>query len=255
MKKLENKTVLIAGGLSEVAKACALAAIREGANIIIADEESYETEMALKEIKKEDPNTIFIPCDVSQFDEVQAAVKRITKQFGGIDIALNNAGIDCEINADGNMSKEAWLKIMGINLNGLFNCMSHELPEMAKRKKGVVLNLASVYGSIKSTDSSHYVAVKHGIIGLTKTAAIEYASHGIRINALCPGSISVPIVHKMEAAIFKPGSRQQHTMNITAIKRMEKVKEIANGFVFMASERNPFISGTAVEIDGGYLSQ
>jgi len=256
-RKLENKTVLITGQLSEILKTCALIASKEGANVIIMDVMSSENEIIMEEIRKESQNSniLFIPCDISNFDEVETTLKRVKHLFGSIDVALNNTVIDCEVNSDGSLSKEAWLKIVGLNLNGVFNCMSHQLQEMAKQKNGVILNMASASANYDFSKSAHYTATKHGIIGLTKTAALEYANKGIRINALCPGGSELPIVDKMEMTVFTPSSRQQHTLNLTAIKKTQKAKEIAHGFVFMASEKSPFITGTAVEIDGGYLSQ
>ncbi|MGQ0826784.1 MAG: SDR family NAD(P)-dependent oxidoreductase [Bacteroidota bacterium] len=254
-KKLENKTVLITGHLTEVGKTCALAALREGANVIIADIISDRTEIVMAEIRKEHSNVHFIPCDTTNYDAVNFTVKKVITVFGSVDVALNNTGIDCEIKPEEHMSKEAWLKIIGNDLNGVFNCMTHQLLEMAKQKKGVILNMASVFSDQNFSTSSHYIATKHGIIGLTKTAAAEYAAYGIRINALCPGTVAPTAVDKMEDVVFAPGSRKQHTMNLTAIRKKEKAKEIANGFIFMASEKSPFITGTAVEIDGGYLSQ
>ncbi len=254
MKKLENKTVFITGGLSGVGKACAMAAAREGANVAIADIYTDSTERTMEEIKKENPNAFFIDCDVSKFTEVEYTVKKVIDRFTTIDVALNNAGIIDERNNNDNISKEAWLQLIGINLNGIFNCMSHELPEMAKRKKGVILNMAFILSKPSFATSSHYEATKHGIIGLTKTAAIEYARQGIRINALCPGFIDPVFEDKKEGALTME-RRKKGLVSLLSPSKIKKTEEIANGFVFMACDKSPFITGTAVEIDGGYLSQ
>lgn len=255
-KKLENKTVFIAGNLSEITKTCAIAAMREGANVVIADTVSDETEIAIEEIKNENPNTLFIPCNISAFDEVLKTVKKVVNEFGTIDIALNNSEIDYEINKADIMNKKTWLRIIGSNLDGVFNCMSHELTEMEKQKSGVILNLISISGKPAFSTSPHYVAVKHGVIGLTKTAALEYKMRGIRINALCPGFIHPPVFDRNETEAYGMQPDQyNYSHNLTTVKKIEKAREIANGFVFMAAEKNPFITGTAVEIGDGYLSQ
>lgn len=255
-KKLENKTVFIAGNLSEITKTCAIAAIREGANVVIAGMVSDETEIAAEEIKNENSNILFIPCNISVFDEVLKTIKKVVNNFGTIDIALNNSEIDYKINESDIINKKTWLPTIGANLDGVFNCMSHELTEMEKQKNGVILNLISMSGKPAFSTSPHYIAVKHGIIGLTKTAALEYKMRGIRINALCPGFINSPVFDRNETETYGIQPDQyKYSHNLTTVKKIEKVREIANGFIFMASEKNPFITGTAVEIGDGYLSQ
>jgi NAD(P)-dependent dehydrogenase (short-subunit alcohol dehydrogenase family) len=255
-KKLANKIVFIAGNLSEITKACAIAAIREGANVIIADSVSDETDTAMEEIKNENSNTLFIPCNISAFDEVLKTIKKVVNEFGTIDIALNNSEIDYEINKADILNKKTWLRTIGANLDGVFNCMSHELTEMKKQKSGVILNLISISGKPAFSTSPHYIAVKHGIIGLTKTAALEYKMHGIRINALCPGFIHTPAFDKNETVSYRMQPDQyNYSHNLTTVKKIERAGEIANGFIFMAAEKNPFITGTSVEIGDGYLSQ
>ena len=196
---------------------------------------------------------IFIECDVAVFAQVQSAVETAVHTFGTIDVALNNAGIGGEPNKVGDMSEVAWLKVIGVNLNGVFNCMKHELTQMAKQQKGVIINMASVLGKVGFATSSHYVAAKHGVIGLTQTAALEYAAEGIRINAICPGFIDTPLLAK--AGITEVPEIKQHIVDLHPVKRLGTAEEIANGFIFLASDDSSFVSGTAIEIDGGYLSQ
>ena len=249
MKKLENKTVFITGGISGIGKACAIAAAKEGANIAIADMKSDAVLEAMNEIKKENPTAIFIECDVSDFEQVKIAIEKVISAFGTVDIALNNAGIGGEANKVGDLTSEAWLKVIGVNLNGVFNCMKFELAQMEKQKKGVIINMSSILGKVGFPTSSHYVAAKHGVIGLTQTAALEYATHGIRINAICPGFIDTPLLSKIN------DTDKQHIIDLHPMKRLGKSEEIANGFIFLASEDSSFISGTTIEIDGGYLAE
>jgi NAD(P)-dependent dehydrogenase (short-subunit alcohol dehydrogenase family) len=253
MKKLENKTVFISGGLSGIGNACAIAAAKEGANVAIADMKSPSSDKVMEVLKKENPKAIFIECDVSVFSQVHAAIEKVVNTFGTIDVALNNAGIGGESAKVGDMSEQAWLKVIGVNLNGVFNCMKHELFQMAKQKKGVVINMASILGKVGFATSSHYAAAKHGVIGLTQTAALEYAAEGIRINAICPGFIDTPLLVK--GGISDHPEVKQHIIDLHPIKRLGKAEEIANGFIFLASYESSFVSGTSLEIDGGYLAQ
>jgi NAD(P)-dependent dehydrogenase (short-subunit alcohol dehydrogenase family) len=252
MKKLQNKTVFITGGLSGIGKACAIAAAKEGANIVIADLKSVDFDLHMSEIRKENPKALFIECDVSKMDQVQSAIEKVISTFGTLDIALNNAGIGGESNKVGDMTEQAWLKVIAINLNGVFYCMKHELIQMAKQKKGVIINMASILGKVGFATSSHYVAAKHGVIGLTKTAAIEYAVEGIRINAICPGFIETPLL--INAGISDNTEIKNYIVDLHPMKRLGKPEEIANGFLFLACDDSSFVTGTALEIEGGYLS-
>jgi NAD(P)-dependent dehydrogenase (short-subunit alcohol dehydrogenase family) len=253
MKKLENKTVLITGGLSGIGMACAFAAIKEGASVAIADLKSENSDKAMLEIRKENPGAIFIECDVSVFAQVQMAVQKVVSVFGSLDVALNNAGIGGESSKVGDMSEQAWLKVIGVNLNGVFNGMKHELTQMVKQKKGVIVNMSSILGKVGFANSAHYVAAKHGITGLTQTAALEYATEGIRINAICPGFIETPLL--TNAGITKDSDLQKYIIGLHPMKRLGKPEEVASGFIFLASDDSSFLTGTALEIEGGYLAQ
>jgi len=253
MKKLENKTVFITGGLSGIGKACAIAAAKEGANIAIADLKSDTADESMEEIKKENPKAIFLECDVSAFAQVEAVIQKVISTFGTLDVALNNAGIGGKSYKVGDMPEQEWLKVIGIDLNGVFNCMRHELNQMAKQKSGVIVNMSSVMGKVGIATSSHYVAAKHGVIGLTETAALEYATEGIRINAICPGFIDTPLLTKI--GINRHADVRQHIIDLHPMKRLGKPEEIAKGFIFLASDDSSFISGTAMEIDGGFLAE
>jgi len=253
MKKLENKTVFITGGLSGIGKACAIGASKDGDNIAIADLKSSTSDISMEEIKNENPKAIFIECDVSVFTQVQTAIQKVVSTFGTLDIALNNAGIGGEPNKVGDMTEQAWLKVIGVNLNGVFNCMKHELTQMVKQKKGVIVNMSSILGKVGFANSSHYVAAKHGVLGLTQTAALEYAIQGIRINAICPGFIETPML--TQAGISDHPDIKQHIVDLHPMKRMGNSEEVASGFIFLACDDSSFITGTKLEIDGGYLAE
>lgn len=253
MKKLENKTVFITGGLSGIGKACAVAAAKEGANVVIADLKSERAENTIEEIKKYNSRAIFIDCDVSNYKQVESAIQKTINTFSSVDVALNNAGIGGEANKVGDMSEEAWLKVINVNLNGIFYCMKHELIQMSKQKKGAIINMSSILGKVGFANSSHYVATKHGIIGLTRSAALEYAAEGIRINAICPGFIETPLL--TNAGITENSDLQKYIVALHPMKRLGKSEEIASGFIFLASDDGTFVTGTCLEIDGGYLAQ
>lgn len=253
MNKLKNKTVFITGGLSGIGKACALAAAKEGANVAIAYRKSATADKAMEEMKKQNAKAVFIECDVSVFSQVQAAIEKTISTFGTLDVALNSAGIGGEPNKTGDMTEQAWLNAIGINLSGVFYCMKHELTQMAKQKKGVIVNLSSVLGKVGFATLSHYVVAKHGVIGLTQTAALEYASEGIRVNAICPGFIDTPMIAKSN--IGKHADVKQHIIGLHPMKRMGNPEEIANGFIFLACDDSSFVTGTTLEIDGGFLAE
>ncbi len=253
MEKLKDKVVFITGGLSGIGKACALASAQEGARLAIADMPSTLAESAKDEIRKVNPEALFLDCDVSNFSAVSSAIDKVANTLGSLDVALNNAGIGGASHKVGEMTEEAWLSVIGINLNGVFNCMRHELAQMSKQKSGTIVNMASILGKVGFATSSHYAAAKHGVIGLTQTAALEYAEEGIRINALCPGFIDTPLLTK--GGITDHPEVKQHIVSLHPMKRLGKSEEIASAFIFLATSGSSFITGTALEVDGGYLSQ
>jgi NAD(P)-dependent dehydrogenase (short-subunit alcohol dehydrogenase family) len=253
MNKLKSKTVFITGGLSGIGRACAIVAAREGANVAIADRKSQSSDAAMTEIRKENSSALFLECDVSLFADVEKAIQTVYSTFGSLDVALNNAGIGGESQKIGDMSEQAWLKVIGVNLNGVFNCMHHELAGMSKQKSGVIINMSSILGKVGFATSSHYVAAKHGVIGLTQTAALEYATEGIRVNAICPGFIDTPLL--TTGGITDHSAVKELIVGLHPLKRLGRSEEIAAAFLFLASDESTFITGTALEVDGGYLAQ
>ncbi len=253
MKRLENKTVFITGGLSGIGKACAITAAEEGANVVVADLKSEKTGKIMEEIRHYNSKAVFVECDVSGYKQVESAIHQTVNTFSTLDVALNNAGIGGEPNKVGDMSEEAWLKVINVNLNGVFLCMKHELTQMSKQKKGVIVNMSSILGKVGFANSSHYVAAKHGMIGLTQAAALEYATEGIRINAMCPAFIETPML--TNAGISENSDIQKFIISLHPMKRLGKSEEIASAFIFLASDESSFMTGTALEVDGGYLMQ
>ena len=249
MKKLENKTVFISGGLSEISKACAIAAAKEGANIAVADIKSDYLVKAMQEIKTENPLAIFIDCDVSVFAQVQLAIEETLSVFGTLDVALNNAGIRDESNKVKNRVDKAWLKVIDVNLNGVLNVMQQELTHMAKQKNGVIVNIASIFGKIGATSLSKYSAAKDGVMGLTLTSALEYATEGIRINAICSGFCDTPSLAK--GGITGYEEVKQHIINSNPMQLLGKSEQIVSDFIFLSCDDSSFASGNIIEIGGG----
>lgn len=200
---------------------------------------SDSTGKALAEIKAENPKAIFFECDVTSFTNVQIAIANVISTFGRLDVAFNNAGIGGKSSKVGEMQEQEWLHVINVNLNGVFNCMKHELSQMATQKNGVIINMSSIMGKVGLATSAHYVAAKHGVIGLTQTAALEYATEGIRINAICPGFIDTPLLTKI--GINRHLDVKQHIIDLHPMKRLGKAEEIANGFVFLACDDSSFI--------------
>ena len=253
MKKLENKTVFITGGLSGIGKACAIAAASEGANVVVADIKSVAIDETMKDLKAENEKSIFIECDVVSSEQIKNAISTVIQTFGTIDVALNNAGVPCESQRIGDMSEEDWNYNIHVNLTGIFNCMRYELSQMVLQKSGNIINMSSVLGYVGFANAAAYVAAKHGVIGLTKTAALEYASDGIRVNAICPGFINTPMLTKN--GINDDDKTKQRIIGLHPLNRFGTAEEIAKGFIFLASDDSSFTTGTSLRIDGGYLAQ
>jgi len=253
MKKLENKTVFVTGGLSGIGRACAVAAAEEGANVVVADIKSVALDEAMREITAESPKSIFVECDVKAKDQIESAVAQVVEKFGSIDVALNNAGVPGESKRLGELTEEEWNYVIHVNLTGIFNCMRAELGYMVKQKGGVIVNMSSVLGKAGFSTSSAYVAAKHGVIGITKAAALEYALDGIRINAICPGFINTPMLTK--EGINEDEKVKQRIIGLHPMNRLGTAVEIAKSFIFLATDDSSFITGSSLDVDGGYLAQ
>ncbi len=253
MEKLDNKIVFITGGLSGIGLSCAIAAANEGATIMVADLKSENEEAAMNKILSISPKSQFIACNVGDYNEVEAAINTTVETLGAVDIALNNAGIGGEPNKTGDMTDEQWLQVININLNGVFYCMKHEITQMLRQKKGVIVNMSSILGKAGFATSPHYVAAKHGVIGLTQAAALEYAVSGIRVNAICPGFIQTPLLAK--AGIKDHEQAMEQIIQLHPMKRLGKSEEVAKAFIYLASDDSSFTTGIALNVDGGYLAQ
>jgi NAD(P)-dependent dehydrogenase (short-subunit alcohol dehydrogenase family) len=171
--------------------------------------------------------------------------------YGRLDIAFNNAGIGGEANLTADYSIEGWQKVIAINLSGVFYCMKYEIPVMLKAGSGAIVNMASVLGSVAFEQSPAYVAAKHGVLGLTRTAAVEYGRHGIRINSVGPGFIQTPLIAELE----QDEQIRNHLVSLHPMGRLGKPEEVAELVIWLSSDKASFITGAYHEVDGGYLAR
>lgn len=248
--EFKNKVVIVTGGAFGIGRATALAFAKKGAKVVVVDwKENTET---IDLIKKSKGEALFIKCDVSKSSDVKNMVSKTIATFGRLDFAFNNAGIEGESASVQDCSEENWDKTIGVNLKGVWLCMKYEIHEMIKQRKGVIINCSSVAGLVGFAGSPAYVASKHGVIGLTKTAALEYAKDGIRVNAVCPGVIKTAMIDRLTG---EKEEVEKKFIGLEPMARMGKPEEIANTVVWMCSDEASFVTGHAMAVDGGFVAQ
>ncbi len=249
---LSGKTALITGGGSGIGRATALAFARVGANVVVADVDRKGSEETIAQIVAAGGRGCFIVADVSRAADVQALIEQSVAQYGSLDCAFNNAGIQGELSSTAECSEENWDRITGINLKGVWLSMKYELAQMLRQGSGAIVNCASNFGLVGSVNMPAYSAAKHGVIGLTKTAALENAKTGVRINAVCPGPVQTPLVDRIVA-------RQPEIVAAIEARepvgRMGRPDEIASAVVWLCSAEASFVVGSALPVDGGFVAQ
>mgnify|MGYP000402571291 FL=1 len=245
-----NKVVVVTGGSSGIGKATAISFAQKGAKVVVVDWiENNETTSLLK---KTGAKFLFIKCDVSKESEVKAMVEKTIETFGRLDYAFNNAGIEGKSAPTQDCTEENWDKVIGINLKGIWLCMKYEIPEILKQGKGAIVNCASVAGLVGFAGLPAYVASKHAVVGLTKTAALENAKLGIRINAVCPGIIATPM---MDRLIKNDKEAEKQFVGLEPVGRFGQPQEIANAVIWLCSDQASFVTGHAMAVDGGFVTQ
>lgn len=245
MNLLEGKVALVTGGASGIGKACAEIFLKEGAKVVITD---WNEELGKEVAKKLGQDVLFIKADSSSADDNKMMVEKSIEKFGALHIAVNNAGISGESNTVSNLSPEGWDKVIAVNLNGVFYGMHYQIPEI-KKVGGSIINMASILGSVGFESSAAYVAAKHGIIGLTKTAGWEYGTQGVRVNAVGPAFINTPLLQVLDSETLEY-LKSQH-----AFQRLGESNEVAELVLWLASDKSSFATGTYYPIDGGYLAK
>jgi NAD(P)-dependent dehydrogenase (short-subunit alcohol dehydrogenase family) len=250
--RVKGKVALITGGGSGIGRATAMLFAREGARVAIADYSVEGGERTLRAIKEAGGDAIFLAADVANHKDVEAMVKKTVEHYGRLDCAFNNAGIEGEFSATPDCTLDNWQRVIGINLSGVFYCMKYEIPEMLKNGGGTIVNTSSICGLAGIANTSAYTAAKHGVAGLTKTAALEFSSKGIRVNAVCPGFIRTPMV----ARVMDRGSFDEKAVVQThPINRLGQAEEIAEAVLWLSTDASSFVSGVPMPIDGAYLAQ
>ncbi len=249
-KIFKDKVALVTGASFGIGRAAALAFAKRGAKVILLDwMEDYETFNAIKDLGGE---VVFYECDISKSSEVEAIHTKTIEHFGRLDYAYNNAGIEGATAKTQDYSDENWDKVIDVNLKRVFLCMKHQIPHMLKNGKGAIVNCASVAGIIGFEGLPAYVASKHGIIGLTKTAALENAKTGIRVNVVCPGVIKTPMVSRSTAD--KKEIIEQYE-NLEPMGRLGNPEEVAEAVIWLCSDQASFITGHSMMVDGGWTAK
>jgi NAD(P)-dependent dehydrogenase (short-subunit alcohol dehydrogenase family) len=249
---VNGKIALVTGAGSGIGRATALVFAREGAKVVVADVVVDGGEETVRQIKAAGGEAIFTKADMAKAAEVEAMVQKAVATYGRLDCAHNNAGIEGATGRTADYREEDWDRVISINLTGVWFCMKYEIAQMLKQGGGAIVNTASDAGLLGVPQMPAYVASKHGVVGLTKTAALEYAKSGIRVNAVCPGVIKTPMVERITG---QRAGRAERMAAAEPVGRMGKPEEIAEAVVWLCSEAASFVTGLPMPVDGGIAAQ
>ncbi|OPY65930.1 MAG: 2,5-dichloro-2,5-cyclohexadiene-1,4-diol dehydrogenase [Syntrophorhabdus sp. PtaU1.Bin050] len=246
---LKNKVVLVTGGTSGIGRASALLFAREGARVVIADVVAEEAQNTTQMIREEGGDAIFVKTDVSKAAEVEALVRKTVETYGRLDCAFNNAGIG-HVGTIIDCTEEEWDRVMAINLKGVWLCMKYEIIHMAEHGGGAIVNTSSTAGIVAHPRRAIYTVSKHGVIGLTKAAALQYAKAGIRVNAVCPGPIRTALT---ESSWISDPQAEARAISEVPMDRAGTPEEVAEAAVWLCSDAASYVTGLAMVVDGGSL--
>lgn len=247
----KDKVALVTGAASGIGLATAKAFARSGAAVVLADINAEAARTEARRLSDAGHRAIGIGCDVANLDEVEAMMKETVVSFGRLDVAFNNAGIQNLLAETADATPEDFDRVISVNLRGVWNCMKAELAQMRAQGNGAIVNCSSLGGLVGGAQRGNYHAAKHGVLGLTKSAALEYAQRNIRINAVCPGLIWTPMAEQMVAGGQKEaldGMRQAIPMG-----RHGKPEEIADAVLWLSSGAASYITGQSISVDGGFI--
>lgn len=249
-KQFQGKVAIVTGGSFGIGRATAIAFADRGAKVAIVD--CIEDNETLNHIQAAGGEAIFVKCDVSKDADVQAMIEKVMATYGRFDYAFNNAGIEGASAPTHESTEENWERTIGVNLKGVWLCMKYEIGQMLKQGKGAIVNCASIAGLVGFQGLPVYVASKHGVIGLTKTAALEYAKSGIRVNAVCPGVIKTNMVDRITG---KEKEVEKQFEDMEPVGRMGQPEEVAEAVIWLCSDAASFVTGDAMAVDGGWTAQ
>ncbi len=248
---LKDKVALITGGSSGIGRAVALAWAREGAKVVVSDVDRSGGGETVEQVRAAGGEAIFIAADVGKPEDCEALVRGAVEKFGRLDIACNNAGIGGPQAPTADYPLDGWAQVIAINLSGVFYGMKYQLPAMLKNGGGAIVNMASILGAVGFAGAPAYTAAKHGVVGLTQAAALEYSAHGVRINAVGPGFIHTPMISALE------DNQAVNDMLVAAhpIGRLGRAEEVAELVLWLSSDKASFVTGSYYPVDGGYLAR
>ena len=250
--ELEGEIALVTGAGSGIGRESALAFAASRAQVMVSDVVVEGGEETVARIKAAGGEATFRRADVSQRADVEALIRQTVETYGRVDCAHNNAGIEGDMAPTADCTEADWDRTIAINLKGVWLCMKYEIPQMLEQGGGVIVNTSSVAGLVGFVDLPAYVATKHGVAGLTRTAALEYAQQGIRVNAVCPGVIHTPMIDRLV------GGDAEAEAQFTALEpvgRMGSPAEVAQAVVWLCSDAASFVTGVAMPVDGGFVAQ
>ncbi len=246
--KLNNRVALVTGGASGIGRATARALAAEGAKVVVSDVNTTAGEETAHLLTEAGHEAIFIPCDVTRTIQVESMVRRAISSFGRLDCAVNNAGVGGDMTPTDLREEASWDMIMSVNLKGVWLSMKYELAPMLEQSYGSIVNVASAAGLVGFRYASAYSASKHGVVGLTRSAALEYARKNIRVNAVCPGFTETPLIAELNANNPK---MVEATINAIPMRRLGTPEEIAQAILWLCSDDSSFVTGHAMAVDGG----
>src|SRR3954453_8407937 len=246
----EGRVALVTGAASGLGLAAAKAFAESGASVVLADWNEGAAHTAAEELTAEGHKVLAVRCDVSDDAQVEAMVERTVATFGRLDAAYNNAGIQNVLAETADSPREDYDRVMAINLRGVWSCMKFELQQMREQKSGAIVNCSSLGGLVGGAQRGTYHAAKHGVLGLTKSAALEYAARGIRVNAVCPGLIETPMAARMRAG----GQTEalEGMLKLVPMARYGRADEIADAVLWLCSDASSFVTGQSISVDGGF---